>query len=114
VLVGGRAVDADAWQVAIPFVRVEAIVIHGVSLPIGPWQDLIAAGDVAWPCVARVRIGQTLVVIVRNDAPELRELRVVLVADGTGAGRSRGAQRPEASVRLLASFNGADRRRLRR
>ena len=89
LLVGRRRLDVDRWEVAIPFVRVEAIVVHGISLPIGPWQDLIAPSDVGWPVFGRVRLDDTIAVFIRNDAPELRELRAVLVVHG-GDGRDRG------------------------
>ena len=82
LLVGSRRNDGDAWRPAIDVVTVEAVIVHGVSLHIGPWQDLIADGDLGWPLFGSVRLGQTLVVYVRNDERELRELRAVLVLHG--------------------------------
>lgn len=73
----------------MPFVRVESIVIHGHSLPIGPWQDLIAPSDIGWPVFGSISYGSTIAVFIRNDAAELRELRAVLVVHG-GDGRGRG------------------------
>lgn len=83
LLVGSRRDASDTWQPAIDAVMVEAVIVHGVSLNIGPWQDLIADGDLGWPLFGVVRRGQTLVVYLRNDARELRELRAVLVLHGS-------------------------------
>lgn len=85
LLVGARRNDAEQWQPAIDAVTVEAVIVHGVSLHIGPWQDLIAHGDLGWPLFGVVRPGQTLVVYVRNNARELRELRAVLALQGEGS-----------------------------
>jgi hypothetical protein len=93
LLVGSRRESRDAWTPAIAAVTVEAVIVHGVSLPIGPWQDLIADGDIGWPLFGRVRVGQTLVVYIRNDAREIRELRAVLVLAGAGGRRGTGRLR---------------------
>ena len=85
LLVGSRRDAREQWQPAIDAVTVEAVIVHGVSLHIGPWQDLIQHGDLGWPVFGRVRAGQTLVVYVRNDARELRELRAVLAMGGNGS-----------------------------
>lgn len=82
LLVGSRRDDSEDWRPALDVVTVEAVIVHGVSLHIGPWQDLIADGDIGWPVFGTVRAGQTLVVYVRNDERELRELRAVLVMHG--------------------------------
>lgn len=92
LLVGARRTARDDWQPAIDAVTVEAVIVHGVSLHIGPWRDLIAQGDLGWPVFGRVRPGQTLVVYVRNDARELRELRAVLVLQGGEGDRRRPAR----------------------
>ncbi|MGD9603912.1 MAG: hypothetical protein AB7O21_19630 [Gammaproteobacteria bacterium] len=81
VLVGARRSSVDAWRPAIDSVTVESVVVHGVSLAIGPWADLIVDGDIGWPLFGNAR-GGTFVVYVRNDAPELRELRVVVALHG--------------------------------
>jgi len=85
LLVGARRNAGEEWKPAIDAVTVEAVIVHGVSLHIGPWQDLIASGDLGWPLFGPVRPGQTLVVYVRNDARDLRELRAVLVLHGHGS-----------------------------
>jgi hypothetical protein len=85
LLVGARHDARDEWRPAIDAVTVEAVIIHGVSLHIGPWQDLIALGDMGWPLFGRFRSGHTLVVFVRNDAREARELRAVLALHGKGS-----------------------------
>src|SRR3990172_2462628 len=79
LLIGRRRLDDGRWEVAVPFVRVESIVIHGISLQVGPWQDLIASGDMGWPVFGSISDGATIAVFIRNDAAELRELRAVLV-----------------------------------
>lgn len=100
LLVGGRASSIDAWQPAIERVTVEAVIVQGISLHIGPWQDLIASGDLGWPLFGSVSAPQSFVVYVRNDAPELRELRAVLVLHGGGGGGG-GVVRRLRSSRLV-------------
>lgn len=90
LLIGRRRLDSGQWEVAVPFVRVESIVIHGISLAIGPWQDLIAPGAMGWPVFGHVGSGDTIAVFIRNDAAELRELRAVLVVHGRDGRRRRG------------------------
>lgn len=87
VLVGARSDPDEPWAPAIDTITVEAVIVHGISLHIGPWQDLIEDGDVGWPLFGAggVAPGQMLVVYVRNDTPELRELRVVLALLTTAA-----------------------------
>jgi len=85
LLVGSRRDEFDPWTPAIDAITVEAVIVHGVSLHIGPWADFINAGDLGWPVFGRVRGGQTLAVYVRNDARELRELRAVLALHGRGS-----------------------------
>ena len=89
LLVGGRASSRDVWQSAIERVTVEAVIVQGISLHIGPWRDLIASGDLGWPLFGAVHARQSFVVYVRNDAAELRELRAVLVLQGDGGGERR-------------------------
>lgn len=108
LLVGMRRSSLDAWVPAIDDITVTSVVSRGISLAIGPWQDLGAVGEIGWPLFGYARA--PLVVYVRNDRPELVELRAVLVLHDHGDGRNR--ERPKASERLLLrSFNGADRRR---
>lgn len=85
LLVGARRNEREQWRPAIDAVTVEAVIVHGVSLHIGPWRDLIAHGDLGWPLFGSVRSGQTLVVYVRNDGRELVELRAVLALRGNGS-----------------------------
>ena len=82
LLVGSRRSSVDAWQPAIERVTVEAVIVQGRSLHIGPWQDLIGDGDIGWPLFGHVHAPQSFVVYVRNDEPELVELRAVLVLHG--------------------------------
>jgi len=85
LLVGTRRNEREQWRPAIDAITVEAVIVHGVSLHIGPWRDLIAAGDLGWPLFGSVRSGQTLVAYVRNDGRELVELRAVLAMHGNGS-----------------------------
>jgi hypothetical protein len=74
-------------------VTIELITIHGVSLPV--WRDVEEPQESGWPIVARVRVGQTIAVLVRNDRRDARELRAVIALDG-GSGEPR---RPRIAAR---------------
>ena len=94
LMVGARKNANEPWQPALDSVTVEAVVVHGVSLHIGPIQGLVRPGDIGYPLFARVRDGQTLVVYVRNNARELRELRAVLVTRGALSLQVRSSHQP--------------------
>lgn len=87
LLIGSRRNARDDWRSAIDDVTVTHVIARGISLAIGPWQDLIAAGDLGWPLFGAAR--SPLVVYVRNDRPELVELRAVVVLHGGDESRAR-------------------------
>jgi hypothetical protein len=91
LMVGSRARDDEAWKSAIDEVTVTCVVSCGHRLNIGPWQDLIASGDLGWPLFGTAR--SPFVVYVRNDRPELVELRAVVVLQGGAVDRARPARR---------------------
>jgi hypothetical protein len=77
-----RRNELDDWRPAIGDITVTAVVSHGIRLQIGPWQDLVRDGDIAWPLFGHARA--PLCVYVRNDGRELIELRAVVVLNGDG------------------------------
>lgn len=83
LLVGSRRRSSDEWSPAGRRVTVEAVIIEGVSLPLGPLRDVLPPGDLGWPLVGSVRSGQTVAVFVRNDGAQLVELRAVVVVGST-------------------------------
>ena len=80
VLVGARRDARSAWEPAIGNVTIEAVVIHGISLQIGPWIDL--ADPYGCPLFGNLRFGNTIAVFVRSNYPQTRELRTVIVCAG--------------------------------
>lgn len=90
LLVGSRRDAAERWQPALDVVTLEAVIVHGVHLNLTKVRDP-GVDRHGWPLFGRVRVGQTLVVYVRNDERELRELRAVLVLRG-GESRRRGSR----------------------
>lgn len=83
LLVGARGRGGD-WQPAIETVTIEHVIVRGIKLAHGR-----QAIDIGWPLFGSVHAPQSFVVFVRNDAAELRELRVVLALDGDGDARPR-------------------------
>ncbi len=83
LLVGAR-VGGGEWQPAIETVTIEHVIVQGIKLRHGRHSI-----DIGWPLFGSVHAPQSFVVFVRNDAPELRELRVVLALDGESDGRAR-------------------------
>lgn len=75
LLVGART--SNVWQPAIASVTIEHVIVQGVKQRHGPH-----ALDIGWPLFCSARAPQSVVVFVRNDSPERRELRAVLVLDG--------------------------------
>ncbi len=80
LLVGSRRSSIDDWRPAVYDITVTSVVACGVSLHIGPWQDLPKLDEVGWPLFGSARA--PFVVYVRNNLPELVELRAVVVIAG--------------------------------
>jgi hypothetical protein len=79
LLVGARRSALEDWAPASDVVSVDAVIIHGVHVQLARSREVLIDGKLGWPLVGRVRAGQTLVVYLRNDEREPRELRAVLV-----------------------------------
>lgn len=83
VIVGERRNAEHPWNPAAGLVTVESLIVHGVVLPtVGRSSEV--GGGYGWQLLhrARVALGNTLVVFLRNDQREPRELRAVLVLQG--------------------------------
>lgn len=82
LLVGSRRSQLDNWTPAIGAVTVTTVVSRGIRLGVGTsvWRSLVGVDDLAWPLFGTAI--SPFVVYVRNDRPELRELRAVVVLQG--------------------------------